>query len=286
MFKYLAALFMLIDHLGSFLGYAIPPDIVIVMRQIGRLAYPMFAYIVAKNIDRSSNLPRYFVRLLIAASVTQLIFQALHVIYTHTYIYVNTIFTFALGIAMVTGLRLIFESSRDMLLMVRPATHLGEADPDGATGGQIQLPVNFGGVTLPAWMGLFSGIILTIIVITTTLLLNPDYGLYGVLMIVVFYFLNKRLPSDTGPFGKESRFSRTLAYFVALLVLNLFYLWNRSAGGLAHIGQFQMVSTMAVLLFPLESIREKRPGKFSKRFFYIFYPAHIAILMIISNYIT
>lgn len=282
MFKYLAALFMLIDHIAFYLSDRIPPDTFYIMRQIGRLAFPMFAYIIAKNINRTSHLPRYFMRLLIAASVTQLIFQALHVIYTDIYIYVNTLFTFALGVALVTGIRLVIESSRDMLLMARPVTNLGDK-ADGVPP-QIQIPVNFGGITLPAWSGLLFGVVLIAISLVTTWFINPDYGLYGVIMIPAFYYLNKMLPDDSGPLGKENRLPRTLGFFAGLLVLNLLYYWNMSSRGMPFGGRFQMFSTLAAILFPMESISERRPGKFSKRFFYIFYPAHIAILMIMSHY--
>lgn len=273
---------MLIDHIAFYLSDLIPQDTVYIMRQIGRLAFPMFAYIIARNINRTSNLYRYFMRLLIAASVTQLIFQALHVIYTDIYIYVNTLFTFALGVALTTGIRLIIESSRDMLLMARPVTNVG--DKAEGVPSQIEIPVNFGGITLPAWSGLLFGIVLIAVTLVTTGFINPDYGLYGVIMIPAFYYLNKALPDDSGPLGKENRLPRTLGFFAGLLTLNLLYLWNMSSRGLPFSGRFQLFSTLAAILFPLESISDRRPGKISKRFFYIFYPTHIAILMIISHY--
>ena len=58
MIKFLAVFFMLIDHIGHFLY----PDMIL-LRVIGRLALPLFAYSFAVGLSKSENLDRYFQRI-------------------------------------------------------------------------------------------------------------------------------------------------------------------------------------------------------------------------------
>lgn len=67
--KILACLFMLIDHVSLILL-----DNNFYGRAVGRLAFPLFAYLVAMNIDRTSNKSKYFIRLIIFAFVSQIPF--------------------------------------------------------------------------------------------------------------------------------------------------------------------------------------------------------------------
>lgn len=67
MIKILAVLFMLIDHIGHFLY----PD-VIILRYIGRLALPLFAYCFAIGLIKTKNLDKYLNRIAILAIFTHL----------------------------------------------------------------------------------------------------------------------------------------------------------------------------------------------------------------------
>ena len=67
-FKILAMLIMLIDHIGMVLF----PDIVI-LRIIGRLAFPIFAYFAAEGCLHTSNIKKYLLRMSICAAVFQIV---------------------------------------------------------------------------------------------------------------------------------------------------------------------------------------------------------------------
>lgn len=66
--KILAMLTMLIDHIGMFLF----PDVEI-LRIIGRLAFPIFAYCVAEGCVYTRNHKKYLSRILICAVIFQVI---------------------------------------------------------------------------------------------------------------------------------------------------------------------------------------------------------------------
>lgn len=61
-----AALTMLIDHIG-----AVFFPTVIGFRAIGRLSFPLFAFGIAQGVTYTSDFRKYFVRILIAAVVSQ-----------------------------------------------------------------------------------------------------------------------------------------------------------------------------------------------------------------------
>lgn len=66
--KYLALITMVIDHVGHFLL----PDLII-LRVIGRLAFPIFTYLFAQSARSTSNRLNFGIRLIIAAFVGQVI---------------------------------------------------------------------------------------------------------------------------------------------------------------------------------------------------------------------
>mgnify|MGYP003291389462 CR=1 FL=1 len=67
-----AALTMLIDHIGAVFFPA-----VIGFRAIGRLSFPLFAFGIAQGVAYTSNFRKYFLRILMAAAVSQPIYMKL-----------------------------------------------------------------------------------------------------------------------------------------------------------------------------------------------------------------
>lgn len=68
MLKILACLFMLIDHIGVIFF----PN-VLVLRYIGRLAFPIFAYMIAEGCRYTRNKLRYFLQIFIFAVVWEIL---------------------------------------------------------------------------------------------------------------------------------------------------------------------------------------------------------------------
>ncbi|MFN2363319.1 MAG: TraX family protein, partial [Halarsenatibacteraceae bacterium] len=64
--KMVAITTMLIDHIGSIIF----PEYII-LRVIGRLAFPLFAFLITEGYRHTSNINRYLVRLSIFALISQ-----------------------------------------------------------------------------------------------------------------------------------------------------------------------------------------------------------------------
>ena len=70
--RILACLFMLLDHIGYCLGGSHP--LYLPFRCIGRLAFPIFVFLIVNGFRHTSNRPRYALRLALFAAVSQVPF--------------------------------------------------------------------------------------------------------------------------------------------------------------------------------------------------------------------
>jgi len=70
MLKIIACLLMLIDHMGA----ALFPE-VIILRMVGRLSFPIFAYLIAMGYSKTNSFLKYFYRLLIFGVISQIPFS-------------------------------------------------------------------------------------------------------------------------------------------------------------------------------------------------------------------
>ena len=93
--KIIAALSMLVDHIGSILF----PQLII-FRVIGRLAFPLFAFCIAEGCRHTRNKVKYFAIIVLFAIITQGIF----LIFGRGW-GLNILFTFSLSILAVYSLQ-------------------------------------------------------------------------------------------------------------------------------------------------------------------------------------
>lgn len=93
--KIIAMVTMLIDHVAY---YLIPHGTIpyLVMRMVGRIAFPIFAYYLATGYRRTSNINKYMARMFVFALVTQVPFY----FFAHGDFYLNVMFTFSMALLM------------------------------------------------------------------------------------------------------------------------------------------------------------------------------------------
>ena len=91
--KLIAVITMLIDHLGYIIF-----DKFSFMNYIGRLSFPIFAFLITEGYIHTSNLKKYFFRLLIFAILSQIPYTLL---FNNTYT-LNILFTLSLGLLALT----------------------------------------------------------------------------------------------------------------------------------------------------------------------------------------
>lgn len=92
--KIIAIITMTIDHIGSILY----PDLTI-LRIIGRISFPIFAFLLVEGFNYTSNKLKYFLRLLLFAIITQPIYD-----YAFNNQGLNILFTFSLSFLLLSNL--------------------------------------------------------------------------------------------------------------------------------------------------------------------------------------
>lgn len=231
--KLLACLFMLADHAG----YILFPH-VLVLRYIGRLAMPLFAFFIGEGCIYTSNRRKYALSMLILAAGCQIVYIAEDLITAGRLTarsdcwYMNILFTFffaALG-----GFLL-----RDALEKKEGAKSVGKL---------IAYLLFCAAMTAGMWALRKHGSSLRL-----------DYGICGLL-----------LPMTAAVSKKKTE---KLLCFSAMLLVYCFVF----AAGTPYVW-------FSLLAIPLLLLYNGRPGSPKlKYFFYIFYPAHLAVLYLIGE---
>ncbi len=270
MLKWLAAALMLADHIGLYFAYLLPVPVTLFLRLIGRLAFPIFAYYTAFGFLRTSNRIRYFSRMLIFGIVTQLMFYAAHKM-TGSYTFLNVILTFTLAILFLAlsdtagkCIRILINKKKeDVSLHIRRRDLL-------ACGKTVII------------FYLTASILGMIMILLLEYRYPTDYGIFGIISVWLIYLFLKNM--KTLRIYENKR--RYVFFVLSFLALNLvwaaekIYLLN----GDMLWSLMEIFSVFGLLLLFVDKPR-KKPERFEKYFFYVFYPVHITLLMFLCRII-
>lgn len=190
--------------------------VVSVMLFLGRLAFPIFCFLLVEGFLHTSSLKRYGLQLLLFALISEIPYDLAFNDSLLEFSSQNVFFTLFIGLATITALQKISEMELSRVKLI------------------------------------LSSIFIVLAGILIAELLHTDYrGRIGVLMIVVLY-LFKDFPLVKCGLG-------------ALVILQ-----NSKVGPLSFI-----------LIYLYNGRRGRQPWKY---FFYVFYPAHLLLLVAIQNY--
>src|SRR5258706_14601073 len=98
--KLLAIIFMLIDHIGL---YFFPQ--IILLRAIGRLSFPLFAWLIASGAIHTSSINFYLKRLFIFGCISQIPFILVNRFFNPNFWELNIFFTLFLGLLAIKFLK-------------------------------------------------------------------------------------------------------------------------------------------------------------------------------------
>lgn len=111
------------------------------------------------------------------------------------------------------------------------------------------------------------------ICVSAYLSIFTEGALSGVLMVLIFYFLRHR------------KFLMSLCFILISSVDFWFVTDTNNIYNKLFLEEYQWMMMFAIIPILLYNGKPGHRGKFSKYFFYVFYPAHIVILMFISKLI-
>lgn len=160
--KIAAIILMTVDHIGKIMY----PDTEI-YRIIGRVAFPLFAFLIAFGCTKTRNIGKYFVRLIAFGCFTQALFFMLNIDI------INIFFTLAIGVLAIWIVQSIW---RKMMT----STHVQITAQEPAPRPRV---VMFVDRAIAIW---FLGAV-ALAVAYFGELIRVDYGLTGVMLIVGFW---------------------------------------------------------------------------------------------------
>ena len=236
--KIIAVTTMFIDHIAAIIGLdyfgALQLDwLYIVMRSIGRISFPIFAFFVAEGWKYTKNKTKYFLYILIFAIISQPIY---YFALNEQLFELNILFTFCISI---------------LLFVI------------------IDNIKQYKSLTFIYICSIFA--ILMVVFMLDAMGITISYGVYGVLLPLIFYILyNSNFP-----------YHKLILWIIVAIAMILhwliFYLVNPTCDILSFYTLFALLSIPVLLLY------NGQKGKYSlKWFFYIFYPTHLLIIWLFS----
>lgn len=210
--KILAIVFMVIDHIGAVLF----PDIIL-FRIIGRLAFPLFAFLLVQGFQHTSNIKHYLIRLSVFVVISEFVYDI--VFHDH--------------IAILNGSSVFVTLLIGLLLLV------------------------FVDMYEQKKIKKLRFVLLVIMLVEAVIILEPDYGIYGLVMIYLLY-----------RYQEESR-----KLFLSLIILNIANLL---------LGGALLQSLSLIACYPMSLYNGERGIKLNKLMVYGFYPFHLCLLYVIK----
>ena len=196
--KLIAIITMTIDHIGVVFG----TPFYNLLRAVGRLSFPIFAFLLTEGYVHTKSFSKYFFRLLVLAVVSEVIYDY---VFYGSFIYLeanNIFFTLALGLLTLwlldksrTLVKKYFKEKIDLTIIL-PITYL----------------------LIIVVMGLIAEF------------LNFSYGMLGILVISFFYLFKKNFPLTVLSVSLSTLILGDTMQYFSLLSLILIYFYNRKVG--------------------------------------------------------
>lgn len=231
--KIIAIILMLLDHLW---GTIIPGNQW--MTLIGRMAFPIFAFLIVEGFFHTSDLKKYMKRLFIFGLISEIPFN---LIYTGSIIFPfhqNVMFTLLLGLLIINEIDKL-KNNKEIKKKIIPI------------------------------LKIFLFLLISIIGFV-------DYGVTGVLTIVVFYLFRGFKLAWIGQL-----ISLILLYIVFFegqsVILNIF--------NYEYFLPLQSIGVLSLIFIWLYNGEKGKNNKLIKYLFYSFYPVHMLVIYLIYYFI-
>ena len=231
--KILAIIFMLLDHLWATI---IPGNQW--MTNVGRLSFPIFAFLIVEGFTHTSDLNKYIKRLFIFALISEIPFN---LIYTGSWIFPfhqNVMFTLLLGLLCISEMDKV-KNNKEIKSRIKSILKL-------------------------------------VLYLLISIIGFVDYGITGVLTIIVFYIF------------KDFKYA-WLGQLISLIFLYIVFFKGQSI--VINIFDFeyflplQSIGILSLIPIWLYNGKKGKKNKLIQYIFYCFYPVHMLAIYLIYYFV-
>ncbi|HKM02825.1 MAG TPA: TraX family protein [Bacilli bacterium] len=271
--KILAMIIILIDHLGLFFvsPYGNTESLYFIMRGIGRLGFPLYAFFIVEGVIYTRNIKSYLLKLLgltllITGVQAILLYTPLNQLYTLDAAF-NIFLTLFTGAATVAYFHL--KKYRHVYLLI------------------------------PLVLMMTTNVLAIFIKGDWQMVFVNEYGIYGIITILGFYLARRLTPTVQANLISNNQVSRpslTSAEYtqktnnylscISLLFINLVWYILSITSELVPFDGFQSYALFTgILLLMYNGKRGYQPIWF-RWVYYLYYPLHLGLLAVISILIS
>ena len=216
--KLIAIITMTIDHIGVIFG----TPFYNFLRAVGRLSFPIFAFLLTEGYVHTRSFSKYFLRLLVLAVISEIIYDY---VFYERFIYLganNIFFTLALGLFTLFLLdksrclvKKYFKDKIDLIIIL-PITYLLIVVIMGLIAEFLSFSYGMLGILIISFFYLFKNnfLLMVISVSISTLILGEPMQYFSLFSLILICFYNKEL-------GKKCKMFFYLYYPLHILVLGL-----------------------------------------------------------------
>ncbi len=216
--KLIAIITMTIDHIGVVFG----TPFYNLLRAVGRLSFPIFAFLLTEGYVHTKSFGKYFFRLLVLALISEGIYDY---VFYGSFIYLganNIFFTLALGLLTLWLLdkskvlvKKYFKEKIDLTIIL-PITYLLILVIIGLIAEFLNFSYGMLGILVISFFYLFKKnfLLFVLSVSLSTLILGDTMQYFSLLSLILIYFYNKKL-------GKKCKMFFYLYYPLHILVLGV-----------------------------------------------------------------
>ena len=206
--KLIAIITMTIDHIGVVFGTLFYNF----LRAVGRLSFPIFAFLLTEGYIHTKSFGKYFLRVLVLAIISEVIYDY---VFFGSFIYMNAnniFFTLALGLL---TLFLLVKNKVDLFIIL-PITYLLIIVIMGLIGEFFNFSYGMLGILVISFFYLFKNNfpLIVISISLVTLIFGEPMQYFSLFSLILIYFYNRKL-------GKGCKIFFYLYYPLHILVLEL-----------------------------------------------------------------
>ena len=216
--KLIAIITMTIDHIGVVFG----TPFYNLLRAVGRLSFPIFAFLLTEGYVHTKSFSKYFLRLLVLALISEVIYDY---VFFGSFIYIganNIFFTLALGLLTLflldksKGLINRYFKDKVDLFIILPITYLLIIIIMGLMGEFLNFSYGMLGILVISFFYLFKDNFPLVVISVTlsTLILGEGMQYFSLFSLILIYFYNQKL-------GKNYKLLFYLYYPLHILVLGV-----------------------------------------------------------------